>query len=320
MERVDFHVHYENGTEFDANFMFNEAVRRNVVALALIGRLELSDNLSEYIGIGEKYGVRTLPGVEYPVRIEDTLVDLVFIGFDYTNAGIRNLFGKSERKKDNSRVALLQKGFLENAGFMIEGSSDETRVLLTQLLSGEISEKAISFCKIAVNNPKNKEKLESLKVEKQCLWDETCRKYFGRLGYTEYQSVEAKFIWKNYFDFGKPGFLPVQVNATNIIGEVHNAGGVALYSPEGKFDRKIWNTLCNIGVDGIMGWHGGKLEIDTKTIAETRTRGFLVMGGSDYHPGKKEWEVGIGNGDMYISTRRMIDFDNYHKRMKVTEL
>lgn len=313
MERVDFHVHYENGAEFDVNDVFNEAVRKNVVGLALIGRLELSDNLSEYIRIGEKYGVKTLLGVEYPVRIENTLVDLVSIGFDYTNDEIKNLFGKCERKKDNSRVALLQKRFLENEGFIIEGSSDETRDLLSQLLNGEISEKAISFCKVAISNPKNKEKLESLKIEKQDLWDETYKKYFGRQGYTEYQNIEAKFIWKNYFDFGKPGFLPVQISATNIIERVHNAGGVVLYSPEGKFNKNVWDNLCEIGIDGIMGWHGGKLEIDTKTIAEIRIKKLLVLGGSDYHPGKKEWEIGIGNGDMYISTRRMIDFYNYQK-------
>ncbi len=318
MERVDFHVHYENGEIFNSKYIFEEAKRNNVVALALVGRLELSDDLDRYINIGKNFDVKVFAGVEYPVHVENTLVDLVFIGFDHTNVEIKNLFGKCERKKDNSRVALLQKMFLENEGFMIEGSSDETRDLLTQLLNGEISEKAISFCKIAVNNANNKEKLESLKVERKHLWDETCEKYFGRSGYKEYQSIEAKFIWKNYFDFGKPGFLPVQVDVKNILEGVHNAGGVALYSPEGKFDRKIWGTLCNFGIDGIMGWHGGKLEIDTKTIAETRIKGLLVLGGSDYHPGKKEWKVGIGNGDMYISIRRMIDFDNYQKRMRVT--
>lgn len=314
MERVDFHIHYENGTEFNADYVFKEAVKKNVVALTLVGRLELSENLGEYIQTGEKYGIRTLSGVEYPVRIKDTLVDLVFIGFDYTNIGIKTLFGKCERKKDNSRVALLQKKFLENESFLVEGLQTEDQNLLVKLLDGEISEKAISFCKIVVHNPKNKEILECLKLKEKYLWDETHRKYHDRLGYTEVQSIEAKFLWKNYFDFGKPGFLPVQVSAKNIIECVHNARGVALYSPEGKFNKKVWDTLYNMGIDGIMGWHGGRLEIDARIIVETRARGLLVLGGSDYHPGKNEWKVGIGNGDMYISTRRMIDFDNYQKK------
>lgn len=316
MERVDFHVHYENGNTFSPECLFEEAKRNEIVTLALIGRLELSDDLDRYINIGKNFGIEVFTGVEYPVRIGGVLVDLIAVGFDHNNCKIKHLFGKSERKKDNAQVARYQKEFLENKGFVVEGASDEDKELLEKLLGGEISEKAIRFCSIVVQNSQNQKILARLKSENNNLWHKIYDKYNSRPGYTEIQNIGAKFLWTIFFDFGKPGYLPIQNSATNIVDVVHNARGVVLYSPEDRFDGDVWDNLCSIGIDGIMGWHGSKLEINKRLIAEIREKRLLILGGSDFHPQKNEWKVGIGDGNLYINARRRLELNRYIDNMK----
>jgi len=320
MEKVDFHVHYENGNEFSPESLFKEAKENGVVALALVGRLELSDNLDQFINVGKNFGIEVFTGVEYPVRINGVLVDLVAVGFDHRNCSIKHLFGKSERKKDNAQVARYQKGFLEKNGFLVEGELYEDKELLTKLLGGEISEKAIRFCSIVIRNSQNQEILARLKSENSNLWHEIYDKYNMRSGYTEIQKIDAKFLWRIFFDFGKPGYLPIQSGITNIIDAVHGARGVVLYSPEGKFNKDIWDNLCCLGIDGIMGWHGGKLEIDKNLVVETRAKGLLILGGSDFHPGKNEWKIGVGDGNLYIGTQRREELNSYINNMKTVKL
>lgn len=311
MERVDFHVHYENGNEFSPEGLFKEAKKNEVIALALVGRLELSDNLDQFIDVGKSFGIEVFAGVEYPVRINGVLVDLVAVGFNHKDRSIKNLFGKSERKKDNAWVARYQKEFLEKKGFLVEGVSNEDKELLTALLGGEISEKAIRFCSIVVRNLQNQEILARLKSENNNLWHETYDKYNMRPGYTEIQNIDAKFLWRIFFNFSKPGYLSIQNGVTNIIDAVHSANGVVLYSPEGKFNDKVWGNLCVTGVDGIMGWHGSRIEISRDIVKEAMNAGLLILGGSDFHSGKNEWKVGVGDGLLFMSSRRLNDLKDY---------
>ena len=196
----------------------------------------------------------------------------------------------------------------------------EDKELLIRLLEGEISEKAIRFCSIVVRNPQNQEILTRLKSENINLWQRVYIKYNARPGYTEIQNIEAKFLWTNFFDFEKPGYLAIQNGARNIVDGVHSASGAVLYSPESEFNKNIWNNLCHIGIDGIMGWHGSKLEIDKELVKQIRTRGLLILGGSDFHPGKNEWKIGIGDGNLYINTRRLAELNNYINYMKISKL
>jgi len=316
MEKVDFHVHYENGNEFSPENLFKEAKENGVTALALVGRLELSDNLDKFVDNGKNFGIEVFTGVEYPVLINNVLVDLLAVGFDHNDSSIKHLFGKSERKKNNTQIARYQKRFLEKTGFLVEGTSSEDKELLKKLLGGEISEKAIRFCSIVARNLQNQEILTRLKFENSKLWHEVYEKYNMRLGYMEIQNIDAKFLWKILFDFGKPGYLSIQSGVTDIIEAVHDARGVVLYSPEGEFNTDIWNNLCCLGIDGVMGWHGSKLEIDKNLIVEIRTKGLLILGGSDFCSGKNEWKVGIGDGDLYINTRRRGELISYIDNMK----
>ncbi len=66
-----------------------------------------------------------------------------------------------------------------------------------------------------------------------------------------------------------------------------------------------------MGIDGIMGWHGGRLEIDRKMIKDARNKDLLILGGSDYDPNVDEWKIGEGSGVMYISTRRLRELKDY---------
>ena len=57
-----------------------------------------------------------------------------------------------------------------------------------------------------------------------------------------------------------------------------------------------------------MGRHGDRLDISKKTIKLLRSNGKIILGGSDYNPlrdgEEKQWLLGVGKGDMFISPER----------------
>ncbi len=310
LEKVDFHVHYDDEI---ATRIIDDAKKNNVVAVALIRRTEVSDNIGKYIEYGKQQEIEVIPGVEYMVRLgEDNLVDLVAIGFDHENPKIKELFGVSERKEFNRQIALQQKALFEERGFDFTNLVAEDAILLERLMSGEISEKAIVFCKLVARNPQNRALIDEIKEENKQEWEKFYREFNRKPGYEgDTQALEAKFIWRLFCAFGKSFYIPVQQKAEIIIESVHEAGGVVLYSPEKKHNEDVWKRLKNLGIDGIMGWHGGRLEIDRKVIKDARSKDLLILGGSDYDPNVDEWRIGEGSGVMYISTRRLRELKDY---------
>jgi len=302
LPRVDFHVHYDDETAI----RIIECARENgVISIGLIKRAEISDHMKEYIDYAENLGVKVLPGVEYFARLNEKNVELIALGFDYSHHAVRSIFGVEERKDFNQRIAQKQKLLFEDQGFSFEGLEGEDEEHLANLLDGRITEKAILYCRLASGNPFNRQIMEELKKEHGLLWEEILEAKKRKIGYsTDPSKTEAKFLWDLFFAPGKPCFLPIQQTASQIIDSVHNANGVVLYSPEGKFNEADWKTLISLGIDGIMAWHGGPLELGREQIEEIRKSHLLVLGGSDYDPNIEEWKVGFGNGLMYISRRR----------------
>ncbi len=314
-KKVDFHIHYESLNGNAVEEIIDSAKARELSAIALIGRLELSDDLPKRVLEINDKGIDVLFGVEYPVKIGDKLVDLISIGFDLDNQGVRSYFGKEERRANNKRLASWQKEFLENKDFSFEGLEGEEQKLLASLIDGKISEKAIRFCYLVAKNDTNSVQIMEYKQQNREIWDDTYATYSKRPGYQEIEKLESKFLWKLFFAYNQEGFRPIQREASMLIDAVHGANGVVLYSPEGNFDQKVWSDLVELEIDGIMGWHGGKLELNKDLIRDIRGRNLIIIGGSDFHPDFDDWQVGIGDGAMFISPRRHLELKSRLQRI-----
>jgi len=294
---VDFHVHYKPEREESAYDAIDLAVEANVKHIALLARSEVSPNFNQFKMYGETVGVKVETGVELCTSLSDQEVGLVGLGFDDTN-DIQSWLGNDMKKQKSARLAKKQLSFLQSQGFNFDNLNGHGR-LLSNLLSGEVTEKAINFCKIASDIPENAEVIKSIQ-ENSPLWTKV-KEDFGDK--PEYKDVlVAKFLYYNYFAHGKPGNNTPKTGTKDAVERIQRNGGVALYSPEGNFNIDTWNKLKDIGIDGIMAWHGDKMELDFNMVKEIRSDGFLVLGGSDYQ--ERDWKVGTGSGAMYISERR----------------
>lgn len=298
-ERADFHVHYTDET---AERIIDKASEMGVRVVAFVRRSEISDRLPEFIAYGREKGVTVLPGTEQLVRVEDGLAEVICLDFDFAHQEIRRFFGKKEGEEKNASVAARQKQFLELKGFTFSDLALEDRDKLEELLAGKILEKAKTFCQIVNNIEANRGLIQKLIEENSGV-------------YREAKEINWRFLWKMFFAPGKEGYIPIQPQAKELIDSVHSAHGVALYSPEGKFNKKVWDQLKSSRVDGIMIWHGGRAELPLfPLIKEIRRQGFLILGGSDYDPEKDDWQIGVGEGAMFISPRRYKDIESYKKR------
>ncbi len=316
--RVDFHIHYDPMDEKSAFSAIDVAQKRNVIAMTLLARSEVSPNFSRFIDYGDKRGVEVVPGVEHLVVEKGKSIDLICLGFNPYDQNIQEYFGQQAGRLQNIRFAKFQINFLESKGFDLSNLSAEQFDLLKRILHGEITEKAIKLCEIVSGVETNHILIERLKRENQKEWSEVVDKYSHMPNYKgDRRRLTAKFLWTVFFDVDKEGFIPISKNTEKVINIVHSAGGVVLYSPEGSFNQEIWDKLKGIGIDGVMAWHAAGLgqsgrnvpDVPWSVARECRKRQLLILGGSDYQ--QKDWEIGVGNGNMYINPRRYEELKNY---------
>lgn len=318
-KRVDFHIHYNPADERTAYDAIKIASERNIIAMTVLARSEISGNIDAFIEYGEDLGVTVVPGVEFLAKLGDESVNFILLGFNHNNEKIKEYFGR-DGISQNKKRAHFQRDFLISKGFILEGLDDDKRILLARLLSGEISEKAINFCNIVASLPVNVDVINELKTNYYFDWQSTVNRYGNKLNYSDPIKLCGKFLYEHFFQVGCEGYQEVRTDSKKVIEFVHHAGGVVLYSPEGEFRMTHWKDLLSQEVDGIMAWHAGLIgangknipDIQRNVIIETRRKGLLVLGGSDYQ--QKDWEIGIGNGNMYISPKRYLEFMNYIKR------
>lgn len=304
---VDFHVHYA-GTEkkllFDsARRVIDQSQQKGLEAIGLLTRVDLPgpEIIERIVNYGNSAGLMVFPGFEYYAAMDGKrgLVDLIAFGFDYRDPRVREAFGNEHLIERNQKIAVRQIQALERYGFVLEPEGDEMIKLLERVRSGKIAEKAIALCRVAASTPENYGLIEKLEEEYS----------YDRKKFAEWmpEAPEAKFLYHVLFDPRQNGelYLPVQRPPREIIEIIQAAGGVVFYSPEGNSDETIIRALIDQGIDGVMGWHGGKLELGRELIRELRERGLLILGGSDYDPRKKDWQIGDGSGGMFISPRRL---------------
>jgi len=316
LNRVDFHVHLNPEDSLES--LANAAKRTNVVGMAVIVRNSLPPDIDSKIQYLETNGIKTIPGVEFSNVVGDAQVDLVALGFKTDDSDLQHFFGPSEEK--NSEIVKRQKKFLESKGFKVQPVETDTerQILLDQLVAGKNPVRAFNLCKIIVSNPENSQLIDLLKVEHPDVYQEIYKRSFSETYLQDPNTFLAKFLFECFFTKDKEGFIPTD-NLEERMKAVHNAGGVVIYSPEetkGGFQTEVFNELLELGIDGVYGWHGGKLILTREQIKAIRKKGLMILGGSDYDSAKSHWQIGLGSGEMQVGVRRLEEFNKYLQKRK----
>ncbi|MEK7497660.1 MAG: hypothetical protein AAB656_01960 [Patescibacteria group bacterium] len=313
-ESIDLHVHYDPKDETTAYNALRTAQELGVVAMSLLARGQISDDYNKFVKKGEEMGIKVYPGFECTVILGAERSDLVCLDFKSGESPIMQFYGTKVTSEESRANAARQKLFLEQQGFSFSVAGDEDEKSLMMLMSGCVKERAINFCRIVCKYQENFNLLCQLKMSYSNDWQETVDKY-GLMH--QGSGLDAKFLYEIFFKEGKPGYIPGAFHeAKTIINATHDSGGIVLYSLEGKIGKNIWEQLLLLGVDGIMGWHGGRLGLDKTFVRQIRNMNLLILGGSDFDPLKNHWQIGVGDGSMYINPRRMRDVDSYIKSIK----
>ncbi len=301
MERVDFHVHYNSNDKNSECCVIDRAASVGVSAVALMLRSEIPNNIDSYRKYGKRLGVEVFSGMETVSSLGDRKdIELICIGFRQKGS-LYDMFSKESSKVRNIELARFERNFLNSKGFRVEGSSQEDIQLLEWVMGGQIKAKAISLCQIVSRNKINETLVEELKLCKSKVWSDVLNRYSKSFSGKD---LDAKFLHTLYFSAQGECQIDPKYTAEEIIKSTHASGGGVFYSPEGKFDLKIWHCLVDFGVDGIMAWHGGKMELTMSFVKSLVGEGKVILGGGDFDPVKDDWQIGVGNGEMFISPRR----------------
>ncbi len=266
----------------------------------------------------ETHGVKAIFGMEYHSLLPENLrhltqngfVDLVCFDFDHDSPVIQEEFGLNSTKL-NARIVKEYLEKLNQLGFNLTPQTDQQNDSLKRLKEGQVANKAdlLTLLILELSN-QNKDAITSLEQRYGPITDVDKRNN----GFTPKKNWLYRLLFKPPSGLASFYFQKQPDLLTKLI---HEANGIVLYSPEEKFSPEIMNYLLSLGIDGVMGWHGGKLEdLPTSWIKTLRKAGKLILGGSDFDPVKDDWQPGVGKGTMYLSNRRGKELTKYLKKKK----
>ncbi len=315
--KIDFHIHYNPEIDSTAYEAIDRARERGIVAMALMGKQLVSPHFNDFQEYGKEIGVDVFSGMELVTQDGNIGMNIIAIGFDPLAPSIEKWRSDLENKDIMAQRYKAQYEYLLNSGYIFP-ETEEANNILSTLLDGSNDQGAIEYCRMISDYLPNHQHIEVDKLSEPETWKETVEKYSDIPEYSH--MLEAKFLYKKHFAFGKPGNFIRFTDTNEAINRIHSAGGVALYSPEGSFEQEKWDRLIELQIDGIMAWHGGKLgmsghskDVPLSVLKNALRSDLLILGGSDYQA--KDWQAGVGNGEMFISSRRLGDLRKYQKQM-----
>lgn len=288
-----------------------------IIGRTVVGTQEIIDRIKTRL---ESHRTQSIFGMEYHAVLPPDLrhltpngfVDLICLGFDHNYPDVQKEFGPDSTEL-NARIVKEYLDKLSRLGFNLEPQTGSQKETLKNLKEGRITNRADHLSLLILElAEQNKDVIAALeqkygpanKVDKRDNGFSPQKNWLYRLLFQAPAGLASAYFQK------QPDVL---------ISLIHQAGGVTLYSPEEKFKPEIMEYLLTLGIDGVMGWHGAKLEdVPISVIKSLRKTGKLILGGSDYDPIKDDWQPGSGKGTMYLSDRRAIELVNYLKsRQKV---
>lgn len=283
-----------------------------IVGRTVVGTPEIIDRIKTRL---EKHEVQAIFGMEYHAVLPPDLrhltpkgfVDLICFGFDHNSSKIQKEFG-SDSTELNARIVKEYLDKLSKLGFNLKPQTEKQEETLKNLKEGRITNRADHLSLLILElAEQNKDVIAALE-HKYGPANEVDRRGNGF-------SPQKNWLYRLLFQ-APDGLVSTyfQRQPDALISLIHQAGGVVLYSPEEKFKPEIMEYLLTLGIDGVMGWHGAKLEdVPISVIKSLRKTGKLILGGSDYDPIKDDWQPEVGKGTMYLSDRRGKELNDYLK-------
>ncbi len=281
-----------------------------IVGRTVVGTPKIIDQIKARL---EAHEIQTIFGMEYHAVLPPNLrhltpngfVDLVCFGFDHGSPEIQKEFG-SDSTELNVRIVKEYLEKLTKLGFNLKPQTEKQEETLKNLKEGRITNRADHLSLLILDlADQNKETIANLE-QKYGPANEVDRR---NNGFTPQKNWLYRLLFQAPAGLASTYF---QKQPDELVDLIHQTGGVVLYSPESVFHTAIMDYLLTLGIDGVMGWHGGKLEdLPVSVIKSLRRSGKLILGGSDYDPIKNQWQPGIGRGTMYLSDRRGKELVSY---------
>lgn len=302
--KSDFHAHITNPE--NTLSLIEKAKRDGISSIGMIGRGVLPLLDETIVADGKKNNINIRFGVEEIFSIDGERKDFIIFDIDPHNPEILKTYGQEAIKQLSLNILKKQINFLGKQGLIVSEYDEISKITIEKLKEGEIYEKAITLCRLVEQNPQNTTLIKELWELHRNEFTQTYKDSSANL-----TKPTPKFLWWLYFASGKPGYFNQEQDLTETAKMVHEAGGLLIFSPESDDPNEEIKKIMTSRdyIDGVMGWHGDKLFLSKQVIRWLRTKGKIILGGSDYNPlrdgEENQWLLGIGKGEMYISSKRL---------------
>ncbi|MEL6822591.1 MAG: PHP domain-containing protein [Calditrichota bacterium] len=283
---IDLHMHstYSDGSQSPEQLLL-EAKELGLSAIALTDH-DTIDGIPEFMELGEKYGIRTIPGVEISV---DTKLP---------NNGHMHILGllidpNSTELKNTLNYLMEQRNL--RAEKIISKLNDLNVDVTMQELLDEAGEGAIGRPHVA--------------------------KIMLRKGIVS--SIQEAF--DIYLAKGKPAYMDkMKLDENDAFKMIHDAGGLAIlahphfmhYDTIDEAIERIMD-LREKGLDGFeVHYSAMPQEYTDRLLKLAEEHGFAISGGSDYHGTNKDTiKMGTGNNnDLAVQESILEGLEAFHQR------
>lgn len=260
---VDLHLHSTcSDGVFPPEEVARMAARAGLAAMALADHDNI-DGIDAALAAGAEAGIEVLSGVELSVvweSIQD--IHLLGYGFDHHDGELRAALQSFREFREGRNERIVER---VNEKLVSEGRVPIDIAAVKAKAGGTIGRPHIAMALLEDGHVTTK--------------DDAFERYLVPCN-----------VEKRYFPIAEA------------IDLIHRAGGVAVlaHPPYIPVDRKgllaLLDTFTALGLDGVEAYNTGASNDDIDwTITQTRRRGLIVTGGSDFH-GIEGGEIVIGGG------------------------
>lgn len=283
---IDLHMHstFSDGSMTPTELIL-KARSLDLTAIALTDH-DTIEGIPEFIQAGEKYGIKTVPGVE--ISVDTKLpnhghMHILGLFIDPFSTSLKNTLDFLRTQRNMRAEKILHK--LKELGVTVTLSE-----LLEEAGEGSIGRPHIA--KILVRN--------------------------GIV-------ANIKEAFNIYLAKGGPAYVEkVKLGETDAIHMIKEANGLAILAHPHLMKYDTWEEteqkimeLRKLGLDGFEIYYSAMPEHYThnlKNLAEAE--GFITSGGSDFHGSNKDGiDMGSGVGDLAVPEDIYIQMKNYWQKM-----
>lgn len=280
---VDLHTHSNKSDgSLSPTQLINEAKQIGLSAIALTDHDTVS-GLTEALAIGEKLGIKVVPGVELSCEYHGRDVHMVGLFIDYQNETFLKTLQTFVDSRDERNKKMCQK--LTDAGLPV----------IYEELCDMFGDSVLTRAHYARYMQK-KGYIKSLSEAFERYIGDHCPYYIPREKVTPKQGVQLIL---------SAGGVPILAHPL-------------LYKLGKDELAKLINELKEYGLAGLEAIYSTYTPSDERKMRSLALQSdLLISGGSDYHGAAKPGlELGKGYGKLFIPDEILINIENYHNNMK----